>query len=299
MTASSTSPTSSSGRTSGRRTASGSGGTGDSKASRELRRHDVDPSVVAPCCLDGSRLEWDAPRTAGRGAFGRHARVPLRHRRSRGNGIAFGWHAAATAGALADTSAAQAFSGRLAGVARRFLRREPGGGCGCVAPAGQRPVGCRVPEVARTRAAAAEGPGASPVREAACRRGQRFRGGHRAGRPAVRFPDGRRAGAVPVRLPVRRGRSARSRRTPSAAGFQRRRQQLVDTGNRARKPLVLLEERKSRGRDGIERYRRAWGLYVIATTARLPCWRSRCLIRASRARDATRSAATVERTRWR
>ena len=46
--------------------------------------------------------------------------------------------------------------------------------------------------------------------------------------------------------------------------------QLVDTGDRARTRLVLLAERKSRARDGIERYRRAWGLYVIAATARVP-----------------------------
>ena len=46
--------------------------------------------------------------------------------------------------------------------------------------------------------------------------------------------------------------------------------QLIDTGAGAKRPLVLLVERKSRGRDGVERYRHAWGLYVIATRARLP-----------------------------
>jgi hypothetical protein len=46
--------------------------------------------------------------------------------------------------------------------------------------------------------------------------------------------------------------------------------QLVDTGTRARKLLLLLQERKSKGRDGIERYRHAWGLYVIAAGSRSP-----------------------------
>jgi hypothetical protein len=38
----------------------------------------------------------------------------------------------------------------------------------------------------------------------------------------------------------------------------------------AGKGFVLLEERTAKGRDGVERYRRAWGLYVIATRTRLP-----------------------------
>jgi len=36
------------------------------------------------------------------------------------------------------------------------------------------------------------------------------------------------------------------------------------------KRFVLLEERKSRSRDGVERYRRAWGLYVIAERTSVP-----------------------------
>jgi hypothetical protein len=40
--------------------------------------------------------------------------------------------------------------------------------------------------------------------------------------------------------------------------------QLIDTGTPAKRPLILLEERKSTGRDGVARYRHAWGLYVIA-----------------------------------
>ena len=40
--------------------------------------------------------------------------------------------------------------------------------------------------------------------------------------------------------------------------------QLVDTGAPVPRRLVLLEERKSRDADGVERYRRAWGLFVIA-----------------------------------
>jgi hypothetical protein len=38
----------------------------------------------------------------------------------------------------------------------------------------------------------------------------------------------------------------------------------------AAKRFVLLEERRARGRDGIARYRRAWGLYVIAARTRFP-----------------------------
>jgi hypothetical protein len=40
--------------------------------------------------------------------------------------------------------------------------------------------------------------------------------------------------------------------------------QFIDTGAAVRRPLILLEERKSTGRDGVARYRHAWGLYVIA-----------------------------------
>ena len=46
--------------------------------------------------------------------------------------------------------------------------------------------------------------------------------------------------------------------------------QLGDASTPAAKRFVLLEERRSRGRDGVERYRRAWGLYVIATRTRFP-----------------------------
>src|SRR4249919_3411323 len=40
--------------------------------------------------------------------------------------------------------------------------------------------------------------------------------------------------------------------------------QLVDTGGSVERSLILLEERKSSGRGGVERYPHAWGLYVIA-----------------------------------
>jgi hypothetical protein len=40
--------------------------------------------------------------------------------------------------------------------------------------------------------------------------------------------------------------------------------QLIDTGTAVKRPLILLEERKFTGRDGVARYRHAWGLYVIA-----------------------------------
>jgi hypothetical protein len=46
--------------------------------------------------------------------------------------------------------------------------------------------------------------------------------------------------------------------------------QLGEASTPAGKRFVLLVERRSRSRDGIERYRRAWGLYVIATTTRVP-----------------------------
>jgi hypothetical protein len=46
--------------------------------------------------------------------------------------------------------------------------------------------------------------------------------------------------------------------------------QLVDTGARDKRLLVLLQERRSKDRDGIERYPHAWGLYVISTGSRLP-----------------------------
>ena len=52
--------------------------------------------------------------------------------------------------------------------------------------------------------------------------------------------------------------------------FQYDVKQLGDARTPAAKRLVLLEERRSKGRDGVERYRRAWGLYVIATTTRVP-----------------------------
>jgi hypothetical protein len=40
--------------------------------------------------------------------------------------------------------------------------------------------------------------------------------------------------------------------------------QLIDTGTEAARPLVMLEERKVKRRDGVERYPHAWGLYVTA-----------------------------------
>ena len=46
--------------------------------------------------------------------------------------------------------------------------------------------------------------------------------------------------------------------------------QLGDASTPAGNRFVLLEERRSRGPDGVERYRRAWGLYVIATRTRVP-----------------------------
>jgi hypothetical protein len=52
--------------------------------------------------------------------------------------------------------------------------------------------------------------------------------------------------------------------------FQYDVQQLGDASTAAGSRFVLLEERRSKGRDGVERYRRAWGLYVIATSTRAP-----------------------------
>ena len=52
--------------------------------------------------------------------------------------------------------------------------------------------------------------------------------------------------------------------------FQYDVRQLGDASSPAGKRFVVLEERKSRSRDGVDRYRRAWGLYVIATRARAP-----------------------------
>jgi hypothetical protein len=46
--------------------------------------------------------------------------------------------------------------------------------------------------------------------------------------------------------------------------------QLIDTGTRAARPLVVLEERKVKGRDGVERYPHAWGLYVTAPGTAAP-----------------------------
>jgi hypothetical protein len=46
--------------------------------------------------------------------------------------------------------------------------------------------------------------------------------------------------------------------------------QLGDASTPAGEGFVLLQERRARGRDGVERYRRAWGLYVIATRTRFP-----------------------------
>src|SRR5262245_27141682 len=46
--------------------------------------------------------------------------------------------------------------------------------------------------------------------------------------------------------------------------------QLVDTGGPARTSLVLLQERKLRGRDGVARYPHAWGLYVISARSMRP-----------------------------
>jgi hypothetical protein len=46
--------------------------------------------------------------------------------------------------------------------------------------------------------------------------------------------------------------------------------QLGGGSSREGSQFVLLEERKARSRDGVERYRHAWGLYVIATRTRTP-----------------------------
>jgi hypothetical protein len=46
--------------------------------------------------------------------------------------------------------------------------------------------------------------------------------------------------------------------------------QLIDTGTPAARPLVMLEERKVKRRDGVERYPHAWGLYVVARGTATP-----------------------------
>ena len=46
--------------------------------------------------------------------------------------------------------------------------------------------------------------------------------------------------------------------------------QLIDTGTPASRPLIMLEERKIKGRNGVERYRRAWGLYIAARATAAP-----------------------------
>jgi hypothetical protein len=46
--------------------------------------------------------------------------------------------------------------------------------------------------------------------------------------------------------------------------------QLVDTGAPVPRRLVLFEERKSRGQGGVARYRRGWGLFVIAPRTAAP-----------------------------
>ena len=147
-------------------------------------------------------------------------------------------------------------------------------------------------------AAAAEGPGASPVREAACRRGQRFRGGHRAGRPAVRFPDGRRAARFQCGFQyAAAGQLGRAARLLQPLQYELKK--LVDTGNRARKPLSCSRSGSRGAGTGSSATGAPGGSTSSPRRRGCRCWRSRCLIRASRARDATRSAATVERTRWR
>src|SRR5262249_34210652 len=40
--------------------------------------------------------------------------------------------------------------------------------------------------------------------------------------------------------------------------------QLIDTGTPASRSLIVLEERKVKGRNGAERYPHAWGFYVAA-----------------------------------
>jgi hypothetical protein len=52
--------------------------------------------------------------------------------------------------------------------------------------------------------------------------------------------------------------------------FQYDVKRLSDESTPGGKRFILLEERKSRGRDGVERYRHAWGLYVIALRTSVP-----------------------------
>ena len=77
-------------------------------------------------------------------------------------------------------------------------------------------------------------------------------------------------------------------------------EQLLDTGAGAEKPLVLLVERRSRGRSTGSSASDAPGGSTSSPRRRgRPFWRWRCRIRASRSRAATRSEATGERARWR
>ena len=143
------------------------------------------------------------------------------------------------------------------------------GAASAAGPAASR-HGARVPSSAECRRLLGRSPAprAGALRPRATpRRGRRLRRGGADGQRYV-FPTGR-ARAVPVWFPVRRARQLdNAARLLQPLPYDVK--QLGDAGTPAEKRFVLLEERKSKGRDGVERYRRAWGLFVIATTTRVP-----------------------------
>ena len=179
-----------------------------------------------------------------------------------------------------------------------FSAASPAVGCGCVAPAGQRPVGCRVPEVARARAGCREGPVQVPSEKPLVDEVSEF--------VEVTVPDDQRY-VFPTE-DERRGSSAASstpRLVSSVAphAFCSRSSTTSSSSSiRVTRPGSCSSCSRS-GSRGAGTGSSATGVPGGSTSSPrrrgCRCWRSRCLIRASRARDATRSAATAERTRWR
>ena len=239
-----------------------------SKASRELRRRRRRPrsAVSTESCLDRSRLEWDAPAQQGeepwqacvrssaapeisqqrdrlRMACRRHRRSARRYERSAGVLWSCRWR-------FSPSSAPRSLRwARLrrpqwavpsAAACQRSLGRAPAPAGRPVQPPPETPL---VDEV-------------TDFVELSVPDDQRYV-----------FPTDDERARFQCGFQYAAARSARPRRAPPAAAPVRR-QAARRYGYPGWRPLVLLGSGSRGAGTAIERYRHAWGLYVIAAKAR-------------------------------
>ena len=271
-----------------------------SKASLELQRRRRRPGGAASAgsCLDRSRLEWDAPRTAERGALaGMRAflcgtgdlaatgspsdgvlpppqeRSLIRAQRRR---PVVAWLALLAGVAAASPAAGSAASPRR-GTAPSAVE--------CQKLLGRAPVPPRGPAQAPSEKPLVDE--VSEFVELTVPDDQRYV--FPTDDERARFQCGFQYAAA--------GQLGRATRLLQPLQYDVK--QLVDTGDRAGSRSSCSRSGSRGAGTGSSATGAPGGSTSSPRRRGCRCWRSRCRILASRARDATRSAATVERTRWR